>query len=70
VVECRPPSEKESGVRFNMAMRRVGRVGFRLLMGTRCEDNGVREESSSGKGDRLSSSSWKEAIALGMGGTV
>ena len=47
MVEWRPPSEKESGVKFKIAMRCVGRAGFWLLIGLGCEDNGVSGDSPS-----------------------
>ena len=61
--ECRPPAEKESGVRFKIAMMWVWRVCFWLLRGDNCGESGVRGESGSEDEGRVSSRSRKVATA-------
>ena len=57
VVEWRPPSEKESGVRFKIAMTWVWRVSFWLLRGGNCGESGVKGERGSEDEGRVSSTS-------------
>ena len=45
-------------------------LGFWLLIGRRCRESGVSVESGSSDFGRRSSSSRKEVIASGKGGTI
>ena len=65
----RPPSEKESGVRFRMAMRWVFRVGERDVMGGRKGASGVRGESGAVGRGRFSRWALKVGV-LSCGGRV
>ena len=55
LVECRPPSEKESGVRFNIAIIFVARVAKQDNIGGSFEEIGIKGESGTfGRGSRES----------------
>ena len=53
--ECRPPSEKESGVRFMTAIRWVFFAGDRLVSATNLGNNGVRGDNGVSALGRFSS---------------
>src|SRR5579862_3913348 len=58
----RPPSEKESGVRFKMAIIIVGLLREGVVSGGREDDSGVRAERGAGGGGRAFRHDKTEAL--------